>query len=423
MYPSTLGVALVRRSRTIAAGSRCALLVLVVACGDAADSSGAARSGSLERDPDFTIGLVEGDSAYMFGDIRAVAVDAAGRVYVGDRIGATIRAYDGSGRFIERIAREGRGPGEVYGWPADIETAPDGTLFVRDGSDITLFAISGSGGIADSVAAVWPWPGYGNLTSTRGRVGGSGEYYYPGGEHRPDELPRFFYLPFRDGVVLGDTLEVPSYPGLVSLRPALYRLGATDALMLEGLSHVPFAPIPVWDVTEVGTIVSSDGTMDELIETTAGGDTVRVIAGMTSTVRQIPAGERADSARALAARLDALRVPVDEIAGLGEGVREGRLPANLPPLIGLHVAADGMIWVERWPDEGQGSHRFYDVLQTDGRSWARITLRAPLSAEPPPHFGGRYIAGVVVDSVTGVERVVRFTIPVLAETRPDSVWT
>ena len=384
------------------------IIVLSWACGSAEDTSAGGITVPRVVDPDLTIGLVEGDSAYLFGNVMSVVADGEGRVYVGDRIGATVRAYDSAGRFVRMIAREGGGPGEIDGWPADLAAAPEGGFYVRDGARITVFSSGQDRGVADSLAAVWTLPGYGNLTTSRGRVGRLGEYYYPGGSFRPGERPRYFYVQVRDGVMADDTLEVPDYPRLSELRPTLYRLGPSDALMIRGLSHVPFAALPVWDVTPSGTILSSDAFSYTLIETDMHGDTMLVIRGPSSTPREIPATERADSARALRGRLDSLRVPVDELIGLGDGVREGRLPAALPPLIGIHVAADATIWVEQWPHEGQGQHRFYDVFEADGQFKERVVLRAPLRRDPAPFFGSKFIVAVIADALTGVDLVVRF---------------
>ena len=385
------------------------LLPLANGCVPESEAPGRSSSEAVTLNPDLTVGLIEGDSTYLFGDIWTVAVDPLGRVYVGDRIGATVRVYDPTGQFLVQIAREGGGPGEISGWPADLTLDPEGRLYVRDGSRITVFLPSVPGGVADSVAAIWRLPGHGNLSATRSRAGIVGEYYYPSYLFMYDEHPRFFYLPFRDGSVSSDTLEVPSYPGLSGRRPAFYRPGAGGGWILSGLSYVPFAPLPVWDVTPSGTILSSDGATNELIETTARGDTIRVFELPSAGPLAIPDGERADSARALDARLDSLP-RIDDVVGLGEGVRERRLPATLPPVTGLHVASDRSIWVERWPAEGEGQSRFYDILDDDGRFRARVILRAPLVRDPPPFFGSNYVVGVVVDPETEVERVVRFAL-------------
>ena len=395
----------------LVAALRCvAVCALGASCAQGPDAAQTEQGDTVPIDADFTVGLVEGDSAYLFGAVVSVAADQAGRIYVGDRIGATIRVYDGEGQFVQQIARAGQGPGEINGWPADITVDPEGRVYVRDATRITILAPRAEGGVADSVAAIWPLPGYGNLSSTRSRVGTSGDYYYPAYLFLDDRLPRFFYLPFRAGTVSNDTLEVPAYAGLGAHRSASYRTGPRGGRMLEGLSHVPFAPLPVWDVTSSGTILSADGSAYTLIETGVGGDTLRVFHGPTSALVEVPANERADSIRALDTRLDTLPVPITEVVNLGADVAERRLPATLPPIIGIHIATDGMIWVERWPAEGEAASRFYDVLNADGVLQERVVLRAPLVRDPPPFFGARYVAGVVRDADTGVERVVRFTL-------------
>ncbi|MGH7574283.1 MAG: hypothetical protein ACREM1_04025 [Longimicrobiales bacterium] len=234
---------------------------------------------------------------------------------------------------------------------------------------------------------------------------------------RRDEHPRFFYVPFRDGTRMADTLEVPPYPMLTARRQASYRVSAGTGRLLDGLSYVPFAPVPVWDVTHAGTILSSSGAEYALIETGTNGDTLRVIRGPTADPAEIPGAEREDSARALALRLDSLPVPIDQVVGLGPGVRERRLPVTLPPIIGIHVATDSAIWVERWPPEGQSESRFYDVFDHDGELRRRVVLRAPLTREPPPFFGANYVTGVIREADTDVDRVVRFTLS--AEPIPD----
>jgi hypothetical protein len=401
----------VSRHRHFSWWSGILVLSVIGGCSRGGDPRG---SGAVERaliQPDFVIGLIDGDSAYLFGDVVSVAVDENGRTYVGDRIGALVRAYDNDGQYLARIARAGEGPGEIYGWPADVTAGPSGRLYVRDGSRVTVFGSPNGNGVPDSVVAIWPLPGYGNLSSTRSRVGRSGEYYYPNYLFRDGELPRFFYLPFVEGQPTGDTLEVPPYPNLTGQRTASYRTGPGGGRLLQGLSHVPFAPLPVWDVTQTGTILSSTGAEYVLIETSIHGDTLRVISGPSSGLVEIAATERADSARALDARLDTLPVPIDEVSGLGPGVRDRQLPTTLPAVIAIHVAINGSIWVETWPPEGQSDSRFFDVLDDEGRLLTRAELRAPLTRDPPPFFGERYVVGVLRDPDTGVERVVRFTIP------------
>jgi hypothetical protein len=166
----------------------------------------------------------------------------------------------------------------------------------------------------------------------------------------------------------------------------------------------------VWDLTGGGTIVSSTGAEYRLTETDLAGDTLRVLTGPMAELREVPSREAIDSARALAARLDSLPVPIDDVIGVGEGVRERRLPQRLPTMIGVFVAQDESVWVEQWPAEGRHGSRFYDILDDQGRLERRVVLDAPLLRDPSPFFGSGEVVGVVRDEETGVERVVRFTI-------------
>lgn len=387
-----------------------AAVCFVLGCGVESDSHGGADAG-MALDPDLTIGLLEGDPAYLFGAIMSVTASESGTIYVGDRIGATIRAFDSAGAIIKEVAKEGGGPGEISGWPADILTQAESKLYVRDGSRITVFTQRRGASLADSVEVVWRLPGYGNMSSTRSRVGADGTYYYPGYRTRDEQTPRYFYIPFRNGAPTGDTLEVPPHPALAGRRTAWYRTGPGGGRMLDGLSYAPFAAPPVWDVTHAGTILSSAGDHRFLAETNVAGDTLRTIAVPGGDRRPVPLAERQDSLRALEARLDSVPVSLDEVIGLADDVRERRLPELLPAVIGIHIGADSAIWVERWPDEGHGQSRFYDILEHDGTLRARVELRAPMTRDPPPFFMRHRVIGVVRDPETGVERVVRFTLP------------
>jgi hypothetical protein len=389
-----------------------ALALLPAACGP--EGHPAKREGHaappVALDPVAVIGRAEGDSDYLFGDIRSVAVDEAGNVYVGDRIGATVRAYSPRGQFLERIAREGRGPGEITGWPADLAFGPGGALYVRDDRGVTAFARSGRTGLADSLARSWRAPGYGDLTYDRSHVADDGTYYYPGGSTPPGKPPRFFYLAMRGGHPTGDTLEVPPLVGMRTRNVAYYRVGAHSGRMLKGLSHVPFAATPSWDVTDRGTVLSSDGTSDTLLETGPRGDTLRILALGGGKPRPIPPDERGDSLEALNARIDSLPVPLKDVMNLGADVADRRLPDVLPSVLSVRVATSGLIWVERWPAEGAGESRSYDVFDSAGARLASVRLRAPLASDPPPFFSRRAVVGVTRDPETGVGRVVTFSL-------------
>ena len=392
-----------------------ACLVLVISgCDSAAvlPAPNVQATDTIFLDPVLTIGLDAGDSNYLFGAITSVTADADGRIYVGDRIGTTVRVFDAAGAFVRQLAGPGQGPGELSGRPIDIMVGHDDRLYMRDGTRITVFERRVGGPVPDFVASdTWRSPA-GNNSPSRRRLSRGGRYYDPGGRWTRNEHPRFYFRLFHEGVLSGDTLEVPPYAGLVAHRPALLRLGSgPDALMLPGLSKVPFSAVPVWAVTLDGTLLSSDGASSTLFETDLAGDTLRMIRLPEPRVRTIPPGERADSLRALERRIARVPGRLNQIEGLGLGVEERRLPDVPPAVLGLHIGEDGSIWVERWPPEGQDTFRYYDVLDESGVFVHLVVLRLPITRNPAPWFGQDVIVGVVRDSETEVERVVRFDRP------------
>lgn len=134
-----------------------------------------------------SVGQVEGRQEYLLGDVTAVALGPGDILYVADRLGSTVRAYDLEGRFLRTVGTEGDGPGE-FQWPNDLTFDPAGRLYVRDANRITVLESRQPTSPADSVVRTVPLGGYANLNSTRVRTDGQ-IYYYPHYLFRRDEPP------------------------------------------------------------------------------------------------------------------------------------------------------------------------------------------------------------------------------------------
>lgn len=80
---------------------------------------------------DFAIGEMEGEEAYMFGDIVAIRPLTDGSVLVLDRQPPVVRHYDADGMHLRDIGGAGEGPGEFLG-PADLAVLADGGVTVLD---------------------------------------------------------------------------------------------------------------------------------------------------------------------------------------------------------------------------------------------------------------------------------------------------
>jgi len=81
--------------------------------------------------PSDTIGILMGDSNYVFGTISdAVSLDN-GNIAVLDEAGCCCRLYGSDGGFITQISRRGSGPGEIL-LPGGLVRLSDGTLLILD---------------------------------------------------------------------------------------------------------------------------------------------------------------------------------------------------------------------------------------------------------------------------------------------------
>lgn len=119
-----------------------AALVLTIACGapDQADT-GSIAEWTLEQDL-FIGGEDVGPKS--FADIRGLAVDDWGRMYVLEAQTYQVRVFDSTGAVVRVIGRQGSGPGE-FGEPNGLALARNGDIWVYDPNEhrVTVFDSSG----------------------------------------------------------------------------------------------------------------------------------------------------------------------------------------------------------------------------------------------------------------------------------------
>jgi hypothetical protein len=87
--------------------------------------------------PDLVVGVRDGDPDYVFFRVTGVAMRPDGTIVVVHGGMNEIRTFDGEGRFLRRIGREGQGPGEFSG-PQLIPSRTYDSLFVGDASRFTV---------------------------------------------------------------------------------------------------------------------------------------------------------------------------------------------------------------------------------------------------------------------------------------------
>ncbi|MGH7130044.1 MAG: hypothetical protein ACREIV_15845, partial [Planctomycetaceae bacterium] len=111
--------------------------------------------------PELTIGVLEGDEAYMLGSITSLAVSTSGEIHALDRQVPVLRKYGRDGRHIANFGREGGGPGEYKSPDGGLVVFPDGRVAARDPGNarIQIFAQDGA------PLAEWPLPSGGGFST------------------------------------------------------------------------------------------------------------------------------------------------------------------------------------------------------------------------------------------------------------------
>lgn len=353
---------------------------------------------------------------FSFGIITGMAIDASGHLYVADAQDHHVAVFDAAGRHVATIGRKGRGPGE-FQHPASLAIAADGSLWVRELNRVQRFTPERAGGPATKYAAVVGPLVMNDWMSTRtGVIDRDGRFHVPFAHGMRDKGFDVHVQMMRRMDPAGkmvDSLLVPWYSNAPPLT-ASYRTGPNGGRMLGGLNHVPFAAVPRWASSPSGTIISGDGLKYELRETDNAGRVVRSFARPYAPVA-IDASERRDSMRALEARIDSLPVPIAQVLGMPDDVKQKELPASYPPFRELIVSSEGDLWVRRWTAAAERGTSRFDVFAPDARFMGSVALPADLAAAPAPVVKGRWAAGVATDPETGLQAVVRFEVPTVRE--------
>ena len=355
-------------------------------------------------------GISGGEEATTFGDIVGLAVDADGRIYVGDGISNTVRAYGPDGRHLGLVGGEGRGPGE-FRVPDGLTFGPGGRLYVAELDGITVMADASGDGLRSRQIGSWRTVTYPQIYRPF-RVACDGTVYYPHDESDPQ---RHLYLRFARNGALRDTVVVPPLAGLPDSVP--FYVSGRGGRMLRGIDHPPLSAIPSWDVTPAGNLVVGEARRYRMLEVAPDGDTLTVVRRRDGR-RPIPGRVRRESTEAVGRRIDTLPVPPNEVFGLPDSVAMAELPRHYPAHGLLRSSTGGRIWVERPPLPDRQSVTAWDVFDREGLYLGTVLVPGRFDPgrgytlarrRPRPLFTDDAVYGVVKDSVTGVQRVARFS--------------
>ena len=362
---------LVRRALLLGA---CALAAHPLAAQQTVEMPRRDRAVEVPMEEVFSVGTFDGADWETFGDIRQVAFDGSGNLYILDAQTSRFVIVDRNGAFVRMWGEEGEGPGE---WRNAVGAAVfrDGTVAIADMGHGSIQVFDAQGGYLGSaplrdggvtrVGRIQPDPRGGALFNGGGSTRMSMEY---DGSGPPPSLPDFRPV---ERVVLGDA---PSkevfYRAWQAPRgePSRMTAGGAQVMMMAGPKHfepgLQVAVLPEGGVAVVDSSAYAVKILDE------NGRPVRRVTRAIEPVevteriqraeiqRQIDQLESGEGPRMRIVTNDgsgAREMPRDEINRMMRQRIEGQgFYPEIPVVRSLASGWNGLLWLERSrvsPDE------------------------------------------------------------------------
>jgi len=316
------------------------------------------------------IGSVDEGPA-SFGDIRGIATNAKGWVFVLDFSTQDIRVFDAQGRHLKTVGRKGSGPGEFQN-ANGIARAPDGTLWLNDPANARFTALDSDGGYQSSFTV--PATGYGFLwvggVDPAGRL--FDEIYVRNEQGYRTALRRF--SADRQRV---DTLSVPVCTDPSRSTPQLYVIKSNN---MEAHITVPFTAGPVTAIDPAGYAWCGMNDRYLITKTALGRDAP--VAVVRQAAQPLPV-TREDREKALAPTRK--QFP-------GAVLNESRIPRVKPLIERLVVDDRSRLWVKRTTADG---HTQFDVFGPDGKPVAVVDSPLHLDSWAPLRIEGDRVYAIV----------------------------
>lgn len=353
----------------------------------------------------YRIGSLTGEDWEQFGNVRKVAFNEAGQLYVFDNQSDRIVVVGPAGEYLSGFGRRGDGPGEFRNAVA-VAVLRDGRVVVADNGH-RAYQIFGADGVFDRMVRMESEGGVRIVTdllpgpmgeSVFSAIGGRTLSFSWSRDDGPDAAPPHASRAIERLLLAGDVVDRDTVAE-GWLPPA----GEPPSIDVGGAQmRFPIAPPEVFGprmlpgVLPNGDVVFSDSTAYRIKVARPGEGVWRMLE---RPFRPMPATDAVTEAekrrrlRVLAATPDDQLPRSNFIPRSPEEIRQRQREriANLEFFDEVSVVRDlkttwnGMIWVQRHGEEPGDDHGPIDVLTTDGRylgSFAVGTTAMPAAFGP-----------------------------------------
>jgi hypothetical protein len=356
---------------------------------------GSVWSGVATLELEMSVGVLEGEDAYMFGSIYSMAVDDSGAIYVMDRQVPVLRKYDAAGHHLFDLGRQG-----------GLAVLSDGRVVQRDPGNVRMNIYGPDGAALTS----WRLPSGGGFNTGRKLFRDARDNTYTMVlADRTADVTEWTYalVPLTPEGQPGDTLFAPTWD---FGRPQVS--GRTENN--SSSTGVPFSPTSLWTFSPAGYFVGSLTTAYR-VDLFRHDGVLRIEKNFTPV--SVLSEEREEQERRI----------TENFRSQFPGWRWNGppIPDTKPPVRGLYVADDERIWVQisqtgvaRVSEEaaaveeertGSPQIRFQEpvVFEPDGRYLGQVTTPVGFATSPEPVFRGEQVWAVTRDDLD-VLRVVRY---------------
>ncbi|MDE2661060.1 MAG: 6-bladed beta-propeller [Acidobacteriota bacterium] len=367
---------------------------------------------ALDFDEVYRVGSVLGEDWEQFGNVRRVAFDAAGQLYVFDKQTGRVIVVGAAGGFRRAFGRKGDGPGEFR--------SPDGFAVMRDGRVVMgdlghrSYHIFGADGEFERMVRMAPEPGTARMTDLLPDPREEAVYSAVGAQM----LSSGSGTTARTTPPTSRPVERIILTGDVAVKDTVAEGWLPQGGDLSGLpvggrpsfDHPPrqvFGPMMLAAVLPDGTAAFSDSSAYAIKIARPGAGVLRILRRPfrpTRVTDRMIENER-ERLAALAAAGRGPRMVVNGVEYVPQVNRLDRVGVfnEVSIVRGLRTNWNGEIWVQRRGEEPGDDAGPIDVLTMDGRYFG--TYPAGVIALPDA-FGPDGLAAFIETDEMDVETVV-----------------